>query len=162
MTAATTLKTISVLMVEDSPMDGRLLLEAIIHSQAARDLTLPQLEELGATRGFQSSRVFEILFALYRNQPAFDFPELETRLEDSDKTLMASILFADEVFEEKDRETKLVVQAQACLNELQAAAYRAYVTDLKTKIREAERGGDVGEALRLMQVLGDVEKGRSG
>ena len=50
-------------------------------------------------------------------------------------------------------------QGIACLRELERSALKAERSELKTRIKEAERTGNLAEALRLTQELSVLEKG---
>lgn len=128
------------------PANERLLLRCLLQSAEARDQLSERLAGLVETQPLASASVFRALLAV--GEP-FDFAALESRLTESDRTLLARLAFADEL----ENEDLSVSQAQACLTRMEASALEARRAQLKQRIREAERGGRIDEALALMEEL---------
>ena len=136
------------------PVIERLLLRSLIASQEARERVLPGLEETGGTERLQTRKIMETLIAMHRSGHEFRYTEFAARLEEADRNLMTSLLFADEEVEEQQH----VEQAEACLARIEADAREAQIADLKNRIRIVERSGDLGEALRLTTELVAMEE----
>jgi hypothetical protein len=103
------------------------------------------------------ARLLRSLFTLYDHQPDFRLSDLESRLEEADRTLLASVVFADEIAEED----YTLEQARACLQRLEQEDWESQRTALRVRVKEAERAGNVPEALRLAEELSRLEKVRS-
>ena len=82
------------------------------------------------------------------------YEELHARLEEGDQNLLASAVLQDETNEAAISLSQGVV----CLHRLERSGAQAQVTELKARVKEAERAGDQREALRLMAVLHQLER----
>jgi DNA primase len=129
------------------PPAERLLLHALLASDAARALTIPELTGLSAVDRFVSRNVFRALFAMHSDGAPFRFSDLEGRLSEADRDLLSAAVFADEVLEEE----KAAEQAQACLRSLKSQDPRSEAAALRVRIKAAEREGNLPEAMRLAQ-----------
>jgi len=132
----------------------KILLNSLLIRDQIRAEIIPPLRVMSQVEHFAAGRIFQAIFALYDSRPDFRFPELEGRLGDSDKTLLASVIFADELREED----YTLEQALACLRRLETETHESQRAALRTRVKEAERGGDFAEALRVAQELSRLEK----
>lgn len=132
----------------------QLLLNALLASREIREEIIPALSRIPQVEKFTMNRIFRTLFALHDNRPEFGFSELEARLEDADKTLLASVLFADGLGEEGSTRE----QALACVRALQVEAREGKRAELRSRVKEAEREGRMEEALRLAEELSRAER----
>jgi DNA primase len=135
----------------------KILLNSVLLSEEIREEILPRLAAMPEIAHFTTRRIFQALFALYANQPRFHFSDLEARLEESDRAVFAAVVFADEL----GPEHYTLTQAQACLRRLEEERLESAKTSLRTRVREAERSGDLAEALRLNDELSKLGRGRS-
>jgi DNA primase len=131
------------------PPTERLLLHSLLGSETARAQVIPELGGLDAVDRFVSRNVFQALFAMHSDGGVFRFSDLEGRLSQADQDLLSSAVFADEVLEEE----KAAEQAMACLRSLKSQDPRSEAAALRTRIKAAERQGDLQEAMRLAQEL---------
>jgi DNA primase len=129
------------------PANEKLLLNSLLASAAARSKVIPQLSEIPAVDRFVMRNVFKTMFTLHTDQVAFRFADLEGRLNDTDRNLLANVVFADELIEED----KAIELAVACLETLKAQDPKAELADLRARIQAAERSGNLEEAMRLME-----------
>jgi DNA primase len=142
----------------EAPPRERLLLHALLGSEAARSLTIPELRDLPALDGFVTRNVFKALFAMHSDGAPFRFADLEGRLSDADRDLLSSIVFADEILEEE----KAAEQALSCLRSLKSQDPRSDAAALRARIKAAEREGNLQEAMRLAEeVVALDQKSRS-
>jgi DNA primase len=132
------------------PMNERLLLESVIGNEEVRREVLPLLRELPLDQ-LASRRILENLVAL---EDRFSFAALEARLEDGDKALLTSVVFADEVSDDAIARE----QALACIQKLEAGSRACRRASLKERVKAAERVGDLTEALRLTDELNRLER----
>ena len=132
----------------------KLLLNALLVSAAARDQVLPRLLELEITAPFATRNILTALSALDPQQADVSsvFAAVEARLSESDRDLLAKVVFADELGEE----SRALEQALECLKTLENQNRDLHRTSLRDKIKSAERTGDIPEALRLMQQLNEL------
>ncbi|HLG94905.1 MAG TPA: DNA primase [Bryobacteraceae bacterium] len=139
------------------PPNERLLLNALLVSETARQETIPHLSTLAAVDRFVTKRVFQAIFALENDSGPFRFTDLEGRLAEADRDLLSAVIFADEVLEEE----KAPEQAQACLRSLLAQDPKAEIAGLRARIKVAEREGNIEEALRLAEQLDRKARGQA-
>jgi DNA primase len=131
------------------PATEKLLLNLVLGSAEARAQTLPRLRELRVYGQFVSQRIFEALWAATEGAQAFQFADLESRLNENDRDLLAAVVFADEMNEDG----KALEQATECLRALETQDRELHRAALRERVKQAERGGNFDEALRLMQEL---------
>ena len=135
---------------EPLPNTDRILLNLLLTNPEARDQILPQLYELPAVKTSPARRIYEALFALAASGSPINFSQLHGRLEDEDREVLSESLFREGV------EPKLQ-DGLACLEKMRHTDLTAERDRLKNEIRDAERRGDLKEALRLMQELGKLK-----
>ena len=107
---------------------------------------------------FQTRRIFEALTAMHRAGGEFRYPEFEARLEESERTLMASIVFADTTSDEM----VLLKQAEACLEAAEQQESQAVENELRSRIDSALRAGDHAEATRLTEQWDHMKRAARG
>jgi DNA primase len=129
------------------PANEKLLLNSLLASQAARTKVIPQLRDIAAVDRFVMRNVFKAIITLHGDQVSFHFADLEGRLSDADRNLLANVVFADQFIEED----KAIELAVACLETLKAQDPKAELADLRARIQAAERSGNLEEAMRLME-----------
>ncbi len=134
-------------------MRERLLLRPLVQDTDVRQILLPRLTGYTTVRSLSTWPLIEAIDALMAADPAFNYSLLESRLSDDLKTLLHSALFADhsgELLAPEQAETFLTM-VESDDRELQ---YRQVQRDLLT----AERQGNLEEAMRLMQVAGELKR----
>ena len=139
--------------VRDIPHAEKLLLRLLAASAEVRQVLLPRLADMGAIEGFTTRKIFETMIHLHENQPGFQFPDLESRLDENDKRLMAELIFADEIGDE----AVLMNQAENFLKRLEEDAQRSKFAEVKARIKAAERAGNMGDAIRLTEEYMELE-----
>jgi DNA primase len=132
----------------------RILLNALLTSADVRQAVLPRLKTMPACERFVTRGIFQALFAIDESQASFRFTELEARLSDADKELLATVVFADKPDNEEYSEEKAV----ECLRRLEQDARDAQRAALKARIKDAERAGMLEEALRIAEELARLER----
>ena len=113
-----------------------------------------RLAGLPALEHFQTRRIFQLIVSLYAPEVGVRFTDLEARLEDADRELMTSLVFADDMGEA----TSALDQAVACLRSLEAGEWKSSLGELKSRVKAAEQAGNLTEALRLTEELSRMEK----
>jgi DNA primase len=126
--------------------DERLLLNAILADEAASKDILGQLQESDAVAGFASRRVFQAAHALVAAGGRLNFENLHARLEEADQNLLAEAVL--------EGEPEVAPGAvAAAMESIRRSQERGLRDQMKARIREAERGGNWEEALRLTAEL---------
>ncbi len=142
--------------VEESTPDPTelLLLHALLSGGEARDAVAPMLRGLSAVSRFRMARIFDAALRLLEEGAAPTVSAIEGRLSEPDKQMLATVLFADEL----TGPGVTVEQAVACVRKLEANERQGRRDELRQKIKEAERMGDLNEALRLTSELLTMEQ----
>jgi len=133
----------------------RILLNLLLVNSEARARLVPRLKRMPAVAQFTTRRIFEALFALDAGSNSVQFGDLDARLEDNDRALLASAVLADET----NGEVFSLEQGEACLHTLEGSQHASERAALKARVREAERDGDMAEALRLSAELSRIDRG---
>ncbi len=142
--------------VEPVRHDEKILLNLFLSSEEARNRLIPELRMLAAIERFGTRRIFQALFALHDAHAQFGLAELDARLDEADRSRLASIVLSGETKEE-DLSMQL---GDACLEKLQRQTLDSRSAALKASIRDAERAGNPAEALRIYEELHRFEKSR--
>ena len=102
---------------------------------------------------FATRRIFKALFGLHAGGPV-TYEELHARLEEGDRELLASAVLQDET---NGSAISLSLGVE-CLRSLQRSSLKTRVAALKARVKDAERSGNLHEALRLAEELRHLEK----
>jgi DNA primase len=145
------------------PPRERELLQALLSSAEAREAVLPRLIELHCFGALAAKIIFEALARMSESGADITFPGLEAQLENPQKTLLHELITADEIEAAGeggvgDNGTSSLEQALRCLESLELEDRSRVRTEIKARIRAAERAGDLNEALRLMRELEEFER----
>jgi DNA primase len=141
---------------EESVLDPNevLLLHALMTSAEARAELAPALRTMEGVRRFRSARVFDTILRLVESGAEVNLSAVEGRLEEADRALLLGVLFNDELL----RDGVTMEQAAACVRRLSAGEHRLGRDHLRQLIKNAEKSGDMAEALRLMSELRELER----
>jgi DNA primase len=134
------------------PAVERILLNALLSSEATRERILPQLPP-DLTEGFVSLEVVDALRHMAEAGPV-NFAALDARLSEPGRGLLHYIVSADEISDEAE----CLAQAEACLQGLRTSFQRRRMEEVRSRIRTAERDGKPQEALHWMGELQRVEE----
>jgi DNA primase len=134
--------------------DEKILLNLLISNDEARRELIPRLETPAALEQFTTRRIFRALFSLEASGGPVTYENLHARLEENDQELLASAVLQDET-----DETVVSLQLGAeCVRSLERSGLRTRVAALKARVKDAERAGNLPEALRLAEELHQLEK----
>jgi hypothetical protein len=137
------------------PAMEKILLNAILASPEIRPEILPRLQAMGAAQRFVTRGIFQVLFLLEQSGQSIGFSEIDARLEEADRQLLLTAVLADEMAEGADfRE-----QAEACIEKLEASEREGRRAEVRARLKEAERAGNLAEALRLAEELNRLDSG---
>jgi hypothetical protein len=140
------------------PAIEKLLLIGILDGDEIRKEILPVLVQMPAVAQFATRAIFEAIFRVWESDGKIHYSEVEARLEDKDKALLASALLADEIGEG----AVSLDQARACIKTLELAGRKSIQAELRMRIKAAERSGDLNEALRLTGELNRTQQRSAG
>ncbi len=133
--------------------DEKILLNLLVSDAEARHELIPELIHLPAVEQFTTSRIFKALFALHATGEV-TFDGLHARLDQRDQTLLALAVLQDET----NGSGATLSLGEECVRSLQRTSLKGQVAALKGRVREAERSGNLSEALRLAEELHNLEK----
>ncbi|PWU08631.1 MAG: DNA primase [Terriglobia bacterium] len=112
---------------------------------------VPILERL-ATRG-----IFQAIRAVHASGEEVTFDAVNARIEEHDRVLLAEVLLSEEAeTQEPDLE-----YGQRCLESMRLSGEQLRRSELKAQVKQAERAGNLMEALRLAQELERLERERA-
>ena len=132
----------------------RLLLNLLVSSPEGRQALIADLGKLPELDRFATRRIFRALFALHDSGGPVTYEELHARLEESDQELLAGAVLRDET----DETLISLQQGIECLRSLERSSLKSEVAALKARVKEAERAGNLSEALRLAEELHHLER----
>lgn len=134
----------------------RLLLRLLLENAGARRELLEAVAASGVAEGSPAAGVFRALLAMHTAGEEFDVMALQSRLDETGRRLVTEALLADEG-EPPDLE-----QGRATLRALEEASDLAQQKALHRQIVEAQKAGNVEEALRLARQKQELEARRRG
>jgi DNA primase len=141
-------------VTEPVPPVERFLLNLFLVNPDARSRLLPRLKRMPALAQFATRTIFEALIALDEAGDSVTFADLDARLKDDDRALMASTLLADETVSE----VSSLQQGEAYIRTLEYSQHDYQRAALREQVRAAERAGNLSEALRLADELNQLAK----
>jgi len=106
------------------------------------------------TEPFVTHEVFEALRRAAEDEATFSYASLEGRLQGPAKELLREAVTADE----SSGESVSWEQAQSCLRRLESDFRKRHLSDLRARVKSAEREGRVEEALSWMAELSRLER----
>jgi DNA primase len=136
------------------PLVERILLKAVLSDAEACAAVLPQLAELAVVKRLATFRVFEAIQAAAAQGEVIEFSRIEARLDDSSKSLLHEAAFADDI----DGSGERVDEAIACLRALESSDLDAQRSELRARVKAAERVGNLQEALHWNRELMQLER----
>jgi hypothetical protein len=144
--------------VEQIRPDEKGLLNVLLSDIDGREALLGELPGIEILQRVAGRRIFQAIMASHTAGVPLTFDAVHSRVEDADQRLLAvAVLSADG----EGHEFTLEYGAQ-CLDSLRRSDYQQKVQELKGRIKEAERTGNLVEALRLAQELAKLERERAG
>lgn len=151
---------------ESVPPVERMLLHALFDKPDLRPSVIDRLKSMRIFEQLKARRIFDAMGALHNTKPEFSFSDLQARLEDKDRTLLASVVIADEMNDhtgtEQDMEPvpeRIYEQVMACLKRLEASETEVVRKEIEARIKDALRANRMEEALRLNEELNRLTRG---
>lgn len=123
--------------------DERMLLSAMFGEAADQMEIIRELRSLESIANFTARRILETVFALNEAGGRVSFEAVNARLEEADQRLLAEAVLREDM--EYSAEEVL-----AALKRVRLSEHQQKTEQLKTRIRELERQGRIGEAMQLM------------
>lgn len=136
------------------PAMERILLRALLTDDEARETVLPHLSELPLFKQMVTRPVLEAMLAAGAPGQGIEFSQIEGRLDENSKALLHEVAFADDI----DRSGVPVEEALACVRALEQSDLEARRSALRARVKEAERAGNLQEALAWNKELLQLER----
>jgi DNA primase len=142
--------------VAAAPMSAneKLLLRLLVAKAEAPGALIPELKQIAAIRQMRTYRIFEALFAQHEAGGRIGFTEIHDRLEEEDRALFSAAV----LLQETDETEISMEQGMACLRSLKASDIESRRAELRARIKDCERAGNLAEALRLSQELDRIKR----
>jgi DNA primase len=134
--------------------DEKGVLSVLLSSVEGREELVAQLDGLEAIQRLPSRRIFEAICALHAAGGVISLNAVHARLEEADQHLIAEMLLA----EDAESQQPSLEYGYQCLESLRRAGDQHRRAELKARVKQAERAGDLGEALRLAEELQRLER----
>ncbi|MDQ6705681.1 MAG: DNA primase [Acidobacteriota bacterium] len=132
--------------------DDRILLNLLVSNREARVTIVPHLKQVELVEHSPARRIYESIILLHESGIVFDFNQLHARLEDPERERLCTALLGEAL--ESSLEDGL-----ACIESLRHSQRNGLRSELKARVRDAERAGNVVEAMRLMRELESIREG---
>lgn len=127
----------------------RILIGVMLQDEEARAVILPELRGLTVLGQSPARRIYQAIFALADAGQPVEIAPLHERLDEGDRRTLAASLMAGD----GNEEALALENAMHCIETLRTMERSVREGEIKARIREAERSGNLGEALRLMESL---------
>lgn len=128
-----------------SPTD-RILLPLLIGDAEARAQMAPHLKTVRALTRLSTAPVYDVILAMEEAGEAVDFHSVRSRIPEAVQARFDAIVL--------DAPLASIEDGMACIEALRREEKKTARSDLKTRIREAERAGRIEEAIALTHELG--------
>jgi DNA primase len=129
----------------------RILLRSLVASAEIRETLLPRLRHSAAARKYAVWPVIECMIS--SQDSAFSYENLESTLPEREKSLLTAALLTDNSDEVFTKE-----QALAYLTILESDDAKLRIMDLRERIKQAEREGDLAGARQLTVDLLEMQR----
>jgi hypothetical protein len=140
--------------VEAVRPDEKGLLNVLLSDLDGREVLLEELPKIEVLQRLACRRIFQAIQAIHSSGAPLTFDAVNSRLEESDQRLLAVTVLSAEG-EGHDFTLEYGMQ---CLDGLRRSDRQQRVQEWKRQIKEAERSGNMAEALRLIQELQKMER----
>jgi hypothetical protein len=130
------------------------LLHVLLSDIEGRDGLVTQLEKIEILRRVAMRRIFQALLAVTAAGLPLTYDAVNSRLEDADQNLLAATLLSPDA----DKHDFTLEYGMQCMDSLRRYDGLQRRQEMKTRIKEAERTGNLAEALRLAGELQKLER----
>jgi DNA primase len=134
--------------------DEKGLIYVLLSGEAGNQDLFGELEVVEILERISTRRIFQAIRAVHASGADVTFDAVNARLEESDRQLLAQILLS----EETEGQELTAEYGRRCLESLHRSEEQLRRAELKAQVKQAERSGDVIEALRLAEELQRIER----
>ncbi len=136
------------------PQVERILLRSILSDPEACAVLLPQVSELPGLQRLVTHGIIAAILAAAAQGETIEFSRIEARLDDPSKALLHEVGFADDI----DGTGERLEEAMSCLKALESSGLDAQRSELRDRVKAAERSGNMQEALHWTKELLKLER----
>ena len=137
--------------------DERGLLHVLLSGLEGAGELIGQLETVEILDRLPTRRIYQAILALHHSDTMVTFDAVQARLEESDRVLLAESLLS----EDTENQEPTLDYGRSCLESLRRSDQQTRRAELKAQVKQAERTGNLAEALRLSQELMRLERGKA-
>ena len=134
--------------------DEKGLLNVLLSDVSGREDLIPALGEVEILDRIATARIYRALMAAHASGAATAFDAISARLEPADQNLLAELTLS----EDADAHENTLEYGRQCLESLLRSGERDRRAQMKARVKDAERTGNLAEALRLARELQEFER----
>ncbi len=134
--------------------DEKGLIQILLSEIAGREQLIAEFDHAAILDRLTTRRIFQAIRAVHESGGTLNFHAVNARLEEGDQNLLAELLLS----QEEDACEQNLDYGWRCLKSLMRSEEQLRRSELKAKIRQAEREGNVIEALRVAQELERLDR----
>ena len=136
-------------VIQRLPESDRILLAVLLSDRESHEQLLPELRKLSGLEVSPANRIYAALFALFDSGETISLAALHDRLEDADRKMLSASLLSQDANEH----SATLDAAMRCIAAMKRRDNDSRISQLKARIREAERSGDMNLAISLTKTL---------
>jgi len=137
----------------------RVLIRLILHHPDVVSGYCDTILGLEGLAALKSHKILEAALQMLEADGSLDFPALQSKLSEADANLLAALFSSDTEDVERTHDDP-AAQLRACLEKLAHDSRELQRKEMRQQVREAELRGDIGEAMRLMELERKLERTR--
>jgi DNA primase len=130
------------------------LLNVLLSDLDGREALLEELPKIEVLQRLACRRIFQAILAIHSSGAPLTFDAVNSRLEEEEQRRLAVTVLSAE----GDGHEFTLEYGRQCLDGLRRSDRQQRVQEWKRQIKEAERSGNMAEALRLIQELQNMER----
>jgi DNA primase len=134
--------------------DEKGLIQILLSEIHGREGLIAELDDLAILERLPTRRIFQAIRAVHAGGGSLTFDSVNARLEQGDQNVLAELLLS----EGAEGDEQSLDYGRRCLKSLMRSEEQLRRAELKAQIKQAEREGNVLEALRLAQELERLER----
>jgi hypothetical protein len=134
--------------------DEKGLIQVLLSEIDGREHLIAEFDNVAILERLATRRIFQAIRAVHASGGNLTFDAVTARLEQDDQTVLAELLLS----EGADDGEQTLDYGRRCLESLLRSEEQLRRSELKAQVKQAEREGNVLEALRLAQELERVER----
>jgi DNA primase len=133
------------------------LLNVLLSDLDGRDPLLAEIPRVETLNRVATRRIYQAVLAVHAGGAPLTFAAVSARLEDADQNLLAEAVFSAEA-EGHELSVEYGKQCLESLRDLDHSEQQRRRAELKGQVKQAERAGNLREALRLNEELKSLER----